>query len=51
MILVLAGTQDGRQLAACIMQAGYQAIVSVVSRYGKELASKSNLIVNVDNLI
>jgi precorrin-6A/cobalt-precorrin-6A reductase len=43
MILVLAGTQDGRELAACLQAHGFPVIVSVVSQYGKQLAEFENL--------
>lgn len=42
MILVLAGTLDGRNLAALLARQGYQVIVSVVSEYGKDLALQGN---------
>ena len=41
MILVLAGTVDGRELAANLMSAGHEVCVSVVSDYGKSLAEQS----------
>ncbi|MGE4283630.1 MAG: precorrin-6A reductase [Clostridia bacterium] len=37
MILVFAGTQDGRELAALLAARGYKTVVSVVSDYGAEL--------------
>ena len=37
MILVLAGTQDGRELAGRLLDAGWPVAASVVSRYGSEL--------------
>ncbi|BEU88025.1 precorrin-6A reductase [Selenomonas sp. TAMA-11512] len=37
MIFVAAGTQDGRELAGAILEAGYEVTASVVSRYGKSL--------------
>ncbi|MEN6413627.1 MAG: precorrin-6A reductase [Veillonellales bacterium] len=43
MILVLAGTLDGRDLAALLARQGYQVLVSVVSEYGKDLALQENL--------
>lgn len=43
MILVLAGTQDGRELAAYLTQNGLSVLVSVVSEYGKELAESQSL--------
>ncbi|MGI6091402.1 MAG: precorrin-6A reductase [Veillonellaceae bacterium] len=50
MILVLAGTKDGRQLAANLAQAGHQVVVSVVSKHGRDLAAQNNLVVNTDKL-
>ncbi len=41
MILVLAGTVDGRGIAAELTAAGYAVTVSVVSDYGKALAEQS----------
>ena len=41
MILVLAGTVDGRGIAAELTAAGYAVVVSVVSDYGKALAEQS----------
>ena len=41
MILVLAGTVDGREIAANLMSAGHEVCVSVVSDYGKSLAEQS----------
>ncbi|WHH60582.1 precorrin-6A reductase [Petroclostridium sp. X23] len=41
MILVFAGTQDGRELAAYLEQHGYKAAVSVATTYGAELVSES----------
>ncbi|MGL5511787.1 MAG: precorrin-6A/cobalt-precorrin-6A reductase, partial [Sporomusa sp.] len=38
MILVLAGTVDGRDLAARLIKAGHQVLVAVVSDYGRTLA-------------
>lgn len=38
MILVLAGTRDGRELAAELAGAGYRVITSVVTSYGRLLA-------------
>ena len=43
MILVLAGTQDGREIAAGLCDAGYEVIASVVSEYGRELAEQSGV--------
>lgn len=41
MILLLAGTRDGRELAAQLTAAGYAVTVSVTSGYGRELAQHS----------
>lgn len=38
MILVLAGTVDGRALAARLLQAGHQVLAAVISDYGRTLA-------------
>jgi precorrin-6A/cobalt-precorrin-6A reductase len=46
MILVLAGTQDGRKLVAALSEAGYAVMVSVVSNYGRELVQNINVMVN-----
>jgi len=40
-ILILAGTLDGREIAAGLTAAGYEVIASVVSDYGKALAEQS----------
>lgn len=50
MILVMAGTRDGRQIAEDLVSAGYPVIISVVSDYGKELAETSVPSVNVGKL-
>lgn len=42
MILVLAGTQDGRQLAARLAES-HEVMVSVVSQYGRQLAGESHV--------
>ncbi|HWR40041.1 MAG TPA: precorrin-6A reductase [Patescibacteria group bacterium] len=42
MILVIAGTRDGRELARDLTAAGYPVIVSVFSEYGKQLAAESS---------
>lgn len=46
MILVLAGTQDGRELAENLAQAGFQVMASVISSYGRDLIKNSQIIVN-----
>ncbi|HWR30875.1 MAG TPA: precorrin-6A reductase [Negativicutes bacterium] len=43
MILVLAGTLDGREIAAGLSAAGYKVIASVVSDYGRVLAEQSGV--------
>lgn len=47
MILVLAGTQDGRELSACLAAAGFSVLVSVVSDYGRKLAAQDTLATTV----
>jgi len=44
-ILVLAGTLDGRDIAARLQTEGYDVIASVVSEYGRELAEQSGVAV------
>ncbi len=49
MILVLAGTQDGRELVGSLLEAGYEVAASVVSRYGSELLERydsTSLVIN-----
>ena len=41
MILVLAGTRDGREIASALEKSGYSVTVSVTSEYGRELAKQS----------
>ena len=43
MILVLAGTLDGREIAAGLTEAGYEVLASVVSDYGRVLAEQSGV--------
>ncbi|WP_312560300.1 precorrin-6A/cobalt-precorrin-6A reductase, partial [Anaerospora sp.] len=50
MILVLAGTLDGRQLAVDLVGEGHEVLLSVVSEYGGELARDSRLTVRVGPL-
>lgn len=50
MILVLAGTRDGRQLAAALQERGYAVLVSVVTAYGAQLAAADGLTVNAGAL-
>ncbi|VBB06836.1 precorrin-6x reductase [Lucifera butyrica] len=46
MILVLAGTQDGREISRLLVEAGYSVMVSVTTEYGQELAAYPGLAVN-----
>ena len=47
MIFVAAGTQDGRELAGALLQAGYDVTASVVSSYGEKLLEQyPRLIIN-----
>jgi precorrin-6A/cobalt-precorrin-6A reductase len=46
MILVLAGTQDGRELAETLAEAGRKVMISVVSNYAKELIHNGNITIN-----
>ena len=46
MILVLAGTQDGRELAALLTEKGYNVCISVTTEYGRSLAQQSAALVN-----
>lgn len=46
MILVFAGTRDGRELARKLVGEGYEVMASVVSAYGKQLVSAPNITVN-----
>ena len=47
MIFVTAGTQDGRELAGALLQAGYEVTASVVSSYGEKLLKQyPRLIIN-----
>lgn len=50
MILILAGTRDGRELALELANKGYNVLLSVVSTYGGELVRQSNLAVRVGAL-
>lgn len=49
-ILVLAGTKDGRQLARTLQARGYAVLVSVVTPYGATLAGADGLAVTVGAL-
>lgn len=46
MILVLAGTQDGKELTKALLDNNYQVMASVTSDYGKKLLESENLIIN-----
>lgn len=46
MILVLAGTKDGRDLADSLVSTGLKVMVSVVSGYGQELIANNEITVN-----
>ncbi|MBR3622582.1 MAG: cobalt-precorrin-6A reductase [Selenomonadaceae bacterium] len=47
MILLLAGTKDGRELGETLSKQNYRIIISVTSDYGKKLIKKSkNLVIN-----
>jgi precorrin-6A/cobalt-precorrin-6A reductase len=46
MILVLAGTQDGRELTKMLLDNNYQVMASVTSDYGKKLLQAENLLIN-----
>lgn len=46
MIVILAGTKDGRELAATLTRQGWPVSVAVVSDYGRKLAAKDGLTVH-----
>ncbi|WP_378956294.1 cobalt-precorrin-6A reductase [Pelosinus sp. sgz500959] len=50
MILVLAGTKDGRDLIALLAKAGYQVMASAFSQYGGELIQLENVCVHTGPL-
>lgn len=50
MILVVAGTQDGRQLAETLAASGVKVMVSVASTYGRQLAANNLYQVREGNL-
>lgn len=50
MILVLAGTKDGRELIALLAEAGYQVLASAFSQYGGELINLPNVHVHTGPL-
>jgi precorrin-6A/cobalt-precorrin-6A reductase len=50
MILLLAGTRDGRELAVLLQAANFRVTVSVVSQYGRQLAEAQELAVQAGAL-
>ena len=50
MILVLAGTKDGRDLVALLAKAGYEVMASAFSQYGGELINFENVRVHTGPL-
>lgn len=42
-ILILAGTEDGRELADVLMKQGYEVLVSTLTAYGADLAQEHGL--------
>lgn len=50
MILVLAGTKDGRDLIALLAQSGYAVMASVFSQYGGELIKLENVSIHTGPL-
>jgi len=50
MILVLAGTKDGREIAAELERSGFSVLVSVQSGYGRSLAQETGLTVSAKSL-
>ena len=50
MILVIAGTRDGRELASELTAAGHAVLVSVFSEYGRRLAADSSPEINAGPL-
>lgn len=46
MILVIAGTGDGRQLVQELTKQGYRLLVSVTTEYGKSLIESNNTLIN-----
>lgn len=50
MILVLAGTLDGRELAQYLAERGYKILVSVISDYGRKLAELPGIVVHTGQL-
>ena len=50
MILVLAGTKDGRELISLLAQTGYPVIASVFSDYGRDLLQETNVIIHTGPL-
>ena len=50
MILVLAGTKDGRDLIVLLDNAGYKVMASVFSDYGRQLIQLDHVLINVGPL-
>lgn len=50
MILVMAGTSDGKALARALQQGGHPVLVTVTSPYGEALAAEAGLTVRVGPL-
>jgi precorrin-6A/cobalt-precorrin-6A reductase len=50
MIFLLAGTKDGRELAAALAEAGVAVLVSVVSEYGQALIPTQQVSISVGGL-
>jgi len=50
MILVLAGTLDGRELAVYLATAGHQVLAAVISEYGRSLAELPGIRVHTGQL-
>lgn len=42
-VFILAGTEDGRQLASAMQKRGHQVLVSTLTEYGAEIAKKQGL--------
>lgn len=50
MILVLAGTKDGRELITLLAEMGYPVIASVFSEYGRDLIQSTNVLIHAGPL-
>ncbi|AGA68541.1 cobalt-precorrin 6A reductase [Desulfitobacterium dichloroeliminans LMG P-21439] len=44
-LFILAGTEDGRELASAFQKRGYQVLVSTLTEYGSEIAQEQGLTV------